>query len=103
MSICFCATHCPRSTYHQKACCEKTTCACWCHPKHAIDTILLSVALGQTTVDGLKQRLADAMAAVRVIAEGAYRDHLLEEIDAITSAINLIAARRSRLERHRNN
>lgn len=28
--ICFCAVHCPRSPYHEKACCERD-CDCFCH------------------------------------------------------------------------
>lgn len=29
--MCTCAVHCPLSGYHEKACCDKTTCECWCH------------------------------------------------------------------------
>lgn len=35
--ICFCAVHCPLSGYHEKACCDKTTCDCWCHDEPTID------------------------------------------------------------------
>jgi len=29
--MCTCAIHCPLSPYHEKACCHKTTCDCFCH------------------------------------------------------------------------
>lgn len=31
MSICICAMHCTRSGYHERACCDGSACACWCH------------------------------------------------------------------------
>jgi hypothetical protein len=29
--MCTCATHCPESPHHERACCSATRCACWCH------------------------------------------------------------------------
>ncbi len=31
--ICTCAMHCPLSGYHERECCDRTTCDCWCHEK----------------------------------------------------------------------
>ncbi len=33
--ICACSMHCPISGYHERACCDKTACDCWCHEKPA--------------------------------------------------------------------
>jgi hypothetical protein len=30
-AICTCMMHCPKSAYHERACCGQTTCDCWCH------------------------------------------------------------------------
>jgi hypothetical protein len=30
--MCTCAMHCPRSPYHEKACCNQD-CNCWCHER----------------------------------------------------------------------
>jgi hypothetical protein len=30
--MCTCSVHCPRSPYHEGACCDQD-CACWCHDR----------------------------------------------------------------------
>ncbi len=30
--MCTCAVHCPRSPYHERACCD-ADCDCWCHER----------------------------------------------------------------------
>lgn len=52
--ICFCAVHRPRSSYHEKACCERD-CDCFCHgekhdPKDAVTITRQTTASGHSIV-----------------------------------------------------
>ena len=31
LGVCNCAQHCPESPYHERACCTRVWCDCWCH------------------------------------------------------------------------
>lgn len=33
MTMCTCSTHCPASPYHERACCDRSRCDCWCHDR----------------------------------------------------------------------
>lgn len=36
-TICTCAMHCPESGYHERACCSRLDCDCWCHGLFRVD------------------------------------------------------------------
>jgi hypothetical protein len=38
--MCTCATHCPNSTYHERACCDEVWCTCRCHEREYNDRAL---------------------------------------------------------------
>jgi len=33
--MCTCSVHCPRSPYHERACCDQD-CNCWCHERERL-------------------------------------------------------------------
>lgn len=37
--MCTCAVHCPRSPYHERACCDQD-CDCWCHDREVAENIV---------------------------------------------------------------
>lgn len=39
--MCTCATHCPESPHHDRACCYQVRCECWCHDIFHPDTCTL--------------------------------------------------------------
>lgn len=33
LPMCTCAVHCALNYCHERACCDETTCDCWCHTR----------------------------------------------------------------------
>ena len=59
MSMCVCAMHCPRSPYHESACCTRD-CDCWCHKKMspaevAVANILFGPGRRERAIEGNKK------------------------------------------------
>src|SRR5262249_45624941 len=107
MSMCTCAVHCPRSPYHESACCTKD-CNCWCHKKMtpaevAIANILLAVAQQKTTVAQLRRKLADGLAYVARVGAKNCKRSLIEELAAIGAANTRFEADRVKYDPVRNN